>query len=370
MRITYLSVIDMQGASTIRLHNYAVEMARLGHDVTFIAAAGPKRAAENVKTKYMWEVKEKPFRGLSLTASSFFSLLEEGKPDIIHFGKPLPVSGLPSILYKKIFPCSVICDWDDLEGSSGFSEFRPFPEKQVISFFESWIPEQVDGIVVVSKALEKLARKHCKKVLYLPQLALVDKFGPHVSGAEMRKRYGWGKKKILLFTGGFGKYSDADVCVKAMKHVLKEEDALLALFGSGETKSLIKKMIMELGLEGNVKVYDAIPFEEMPKLLAAADVLLAPMSDKWANNFYRLPVKMFEYMAAGKPIVAQDVGEARRTLGNAAYITKPTEGDFARGIVKALRGGKRIGLNARKRAEKEFTTKQVKRLETFYESFV
>jgi glycosyltransferase involved in cell wall biosynthesis len=369
MRITYISIFDMQAASTIRLHSYAAQIARLGHNVTFIAAPGVQRPAEGMKIEYMDEVKQKPFRGLSLTVSSFSKLLSLEKPDIVHFGKPLPILGLPSMLYKEIFPCSIICDWDDIEGAMGFSKYRSFPEKQIISFFEKWIPNHVDGITVVSKALEKLAKEYCSRVLYLPHLAPTDRFGPWISGSEFRKKYGWVNKKVLIFTGGFGKYSDADICVKAMPYVLKEEDALLALFGNGETKPLIKKMIVELGLEGNVKVYDAIPFDDMPKLLAAADVLLAPMNDKWTNNFYRLPIKVFEYMAAGKPIVTQDVGEARTTLGNTAYITKSTDEDFAKGIVKALHGGKKIGLRARKRAEKEFTIKQVKRLENFYESF-
>jgi len=370
MQITYLSAINMQGASAIRLFNYAAEMAKLGHDVTFIIAPDAAREAENVEMKYMSEIKQKPFRGLSLTVSGFFSLLSVKKPDIIHFSKPLPVTGLPSILYKKTSFCKIICDWDDLEGRLGFSKFRGFPTKQVISFFESWTPKHVDGITVVSKALEKLAKNYCDKVLYLPHLADVKKFGPRVSGNEIRKRYGWGKKKVLLFTGGFGKYSDAPICIKAMVHVAKEEDAFLAIFGRGETKQQIEKMITDLGLEGRVKTYEPIPYEEMPKLLAAADVLLSPFNKDWANNHYRLPVKIFEYMAAGKPIVAQDVGDARLILGNAAYITKTNEEDFARGIAKALHGERGIGVKARKRAEKEFTTKQVKRLEKFYESFI
>jgi len=369
MQITYLSAINMQGASTIRMHSYAAEIAKLGHDVTFITAPCATREAENVEMKYMSEIKQKPFRGLSLTVSGFFSLLSVKKPDIIHFSKPLPVTGLPSILYKKTSSCKIICDWDDLEGRLGFSKFRTFPTKQIISFFESWTPKHVDGITVVSKALEKLAKNCCDKVLYLPHLADVKKFGSWVSGNEIRKRYGWGKKKILLFTGGFGKYSDAPICIKAMEHVARK-DVFLAIFGRGEAKRSIEKMIIDLGLEGRVKTYEPIPYEEMPKLLAAADVLLSPFNKDWANNRYRLPVKIFEYMAAAKPIVAQDVGDARLILGNTAYVTKTNEEDFAKGITKALHGGRGIGVKARKRAGKEFTTKQVKRLEKFYESFI
>lgn len=370
MRITYISIFNMQAASTIRLHSYAAQMAKLGHDVTFIAAPGAQRPAEGVKIEYMDEVEQKPFRGLSLTVSAFFKLLSSEKPDIVHFGKPLPILGLPSMLYKEIIPCSIICDWDDIEGAMGFSKYRSFPEKQIVSFFEKWIPNHVDGITVVSKAFEKLAKEYCSKVLYLPHLAATDKFRPEISGSEFRKKYGWGNKKVLVFTGGFGKYSDATICIRAMEHVLKKEDVFLALFGRGEARQQIEKMISDLGLEKNVKTYDPVPYEEMPRLLAAADILLSPLNKEWINNQYRLPVKIFEYMSAGKPIVAQDVGDARLILGSTAYITKTTEEDFARGIVKSLRGGKQIGLRARKRAEKEFTIKQVKRLEKFYESFV
>jgi len=369
MRITYLTMFDMQAASSIRMHNYASEIAKLGHNVTFIAASGVKRTAEGVKMVYMDEVEQKPFRGISLAVSALTSLMKVERPDIIHFNKPLPVLGLPSILYKEMFPCSIICDWDDIEGELGFSQLRSFPEKQIISFFEKWIPNHVDGITPISRAIEKLAKKYSNRILYLPNLSMINKFSPKVSGSEMRKRYGWSDKKILLFTGGFGKYSDAPICIKAMKHV-EEKNVLLAIFGRGERKQAIEKMVDDLGLKGRVKIYDPIPFEEMPQLLAAADVLLSPMNKEWVNNHYRLPLKVSEYMAAGKPIVTQDVGETKLLVGNAAYVTKTGDEDFAKGIVKALHDGKKMDLLARKRAEKEFFTKQVKRLENFYESFL
>jgi len=368
MKIVYISMFDMQAASSIRLHNYASEIAKLGHDVTFIAASGTKRTAEGVKMVYMDEVEQKPFRGISLTVSALLSLLKVERPDIIHFSKPLPVLGLPSMLYREIFPCKIICDWDDIEGELGFSQLRGFPEKQIITFFESWIPNRADGITPISRAIEKLAKKYSNRILYLPNLAMVNKFSPKISGSKMRKRYGWGGKKILLFTGGFGKYSDAPICIRAMKHI-GEKNVLLTIFGREERKQAMERMIVDLGLKGRVKIYDPIPFEEMPQLLAAADILLSPMNKEWANNYYRLPLKVSEYMAAGKPIVTQDVGETRLLVGNAAYVTKSNEEDFAKGIVKALHDGRKMGLLARKRAEKEFFTKQVKRLEKFYESF-
>ena len=67
--------------------------------------------------------------------------------------------------------------------------------------------------------------------------------------------------------------------------------------------------------------------------------------------------------------VGQNVGEIE-ILRNKAILTKTTVEDFSNGIIKVLESNGKVGKNIRKFAEKEFYTKQVKRLEKFYSNFV
>jgi glycosyltransferase involved in cell wall biosynthesis len=368
IRITFLSIFDLRNPSSIILRNYAIELANLGHEINFIVAPSEEKEPKEIHIKYLFEIKRKPFRGLSLSISSFLLLLNLKKTDIVHFGKPLPVSGLPCLVYRKLKGVPVICQMDDLEVS--FSRFRKFPEKEMIGFFEREIPKYVDGITVISKNLKKLASKYCEDVLYLPPLSLVKKFNPNISGEKIRKLHGWKEKKVLMFTGQIGKYSDVDICIKAMKNVVKEnKNVLLVIIGRGEERILLEKMVKDLGLKNFVQILDPVPYDLIQEYLAAADVLLLPMKPDWINSYYRSPLKMFDYMAMGKLIVAQEVGETRM-LRNKAILTKPTIEDFSMGILRALNTKENLGEKARKFAEKELYLKQVKKLEKFYQKFI
>lgn len=352
------------------MHNYALELAKIGHEINFLVPHQVKKEIEEINTYNISEVQRKPFRGISLMFSSLFSLLKIRKPDILHFSKPLPVSGFPCIFYKNIKKIPQICDWDDIEGIKGFSKFRNFPDKNIIDYFERWIPRHVDGITTVSDNLKKHASKYCKNVLKIPHLCLIGKFNPKISGEEIRKKYSLRRKKVLMFTGGLGNSSDADICIKAMKYVVKEnKNTVLVIIGDGVAKPRFEELVKKLILNDHVKFLKTVPFDLLPNYLAAADVFLLPMNNKWVNNYYRLPIKMFDYMCMGKPIVGQNVGEIK-ILKNKAILTKPTTEDFSNGIIKALKSDKKIGLNIRKFAEREFYYKQLKRLEKFYSKFI
>ncbi len=369
IRITFLCILDLQSASTIRLQNYAMELAKRGHKIDFLVPPSVKRKTDGINIHYISEIQKKPFRGISLMFSSLFSLLKIKKSDVLHFSKPLPVSGFPCILYKKMKDVPVVCDWDDIEGVMGFSKFRKFPEKDIISCFERWVPKHVDGVTTVSENLKKYASKYCKNVIKIPHLCLINKFNPNISGEGIREKYSLERKKVLMFTGGLGPSSDVHICIKAMKYVVKEHaDTALVIVGEGVAKPRFEELVEKLELKDHVNFLKTVPFNLMPQCLAAADVLLLPMDGKWINNYYRLPIKMFDYMGMGKPIVAQNIGEIK-ILKNKAILTKPTVEDFSKGIIKALGNDKKMGVKIRKFAEKEFYSKQIKRLEKFYSKF-
>lgn len=364
IKIVFLSIFNLQNPSTITLKNYAIELAKLGHEVTFIAAPSISNTSQDqINMKFLLEFK-KPLRSLSLTLSSLFRLLETKKVDILHFGKPLPVTVLPCFLIKKIKHVPIICQMDDLESS--FSTHRNFLEKSLIRVFEIESLRYVDGVVAISRNLKKLASQYCKNVIYLPHLSLVNKFRPDINGSKIRKLYGWERKKVLMFTGHIGKYSDAEICIRAIKYVIKEnKNIVLVIIGWGEGRKNLEKLVKDLKIENYVHFLDPVPYEFIQEYLAAADILLLPIRHEWINSYYRSPLKMFDYMAMGKLIVAQEVGETSLLKGK-AILTKPTIEDFAKGIIKGLYTKKDLGKKARNYAEKKLYMKQVKRLEKFY----
>ncbi len=119
-----------------------------------------------------------------------------------------------------------------------------------------------------------------------------------------------------------------------------------------------------------------MPFEELPRYLACGDVLLLPFTDKICN-IGRGPIKLGDYMSAGRPIVTQPVGDLRSMFQNDDPMgllvgDKPRE--FANGICELLADPDRAeqyGRNARRLAEEKYSwLKVTERLESYYQAFV
>lgn len=119
----------------------------------------------------------------------------------------------------------------------------------------------------------------------------------------MRKRYGVGNRPLVVYTGILNEFQRVDYLLKAMRVVVdKIEDAMLIIVTNiveDSDQQKYKALIRELNLEKNVIITDERPFPEVPYFLAAADVAVLPRPE--CPGF---PVKLLNYMVAGKAIVA------------------------------------------------------------------
>jgi hypothetical protein len=96
-----------------------------------------------------------------------------------------------------------------------------------------------------------------------------------------------------------------------------------AFVGDGADKKRLERRVAELGL-GNVVMRPGVTGDEMPALLAAADICLAPLRKVPLFATF-IPSKMFEYLAAGKPVIGSVTGEAARILAEAGAVVVPPE---------------------------------------------
>jgi glycosyltransferase involved in cell wall biosynthesis len=71
----------------------------------------------------------------------------------------------------------------------------------------------------------------------------------------------------------------------------------------------------QLGLDGRVFLLSPVPSERLPEVTVSADVGLILFGNTCLNHYYSLPNKLYEYMMAGLPIIASDLPEMRRVIG-------------------------------------------------------
>jgi glycosyltransferase involved in cell wall biosynthesis len=135
---------------------------------------------------------------------------------------------------------------------------------------------------------------------------------------------------------------------------LAAEPVHFAFVGEGADKPRLCRRVAELGLD-NVTLLAGVPHEEVPALLAAADICLVPLRDVPLFATF-IPSKMFEYLAAGKAVVGAVAGEAAQILREAGAVVVPPEDSAAlAAAIRALAGDpqRRQAMGRRGRAHVE-----------------
>ncbi len=123
----------------------------------------------------------------------------------------------------------------------------------------------------------------------------------------------------LLFLGAL-EPQDGVVTLAQVLRILVDRHGLdvhLTVVGAGSSRAPLEESCSQLGLEERVAFTGRVGHEEVPLLLARADVCVDPAPCNELNHRSTM-MKIAEYMAAGKPIVAFDLRETRRTAGDAA----------------------------------------------------
>ncbi|MEM5871810.1 MAG: glycosyltransferase family 4 protein [Candidatus Aenigmatarchaeota archaeon] len=295
-------------------------------------------------------------RILAIKEKSIMMLFDESK--IIHCFKPLPTSGIPSLI-GKLKGKKLIVDWDDFEGFGGFADFDPFPYNYIADFFEKFIIKKADILTVVSPFLEAAARKFGfdKQIFFIPNGADVENIKYHFNESEGRLK--------LIFTGLLYKSCDLDLVLKSMVYL---DDMDLIVVGDGPRRKEFEYLAKKLGLK-NVNFVGMKSREEVKEYLYRSDIALLPYPDNIANKS-RYPIKLGEYLAAGKPVVTNKVGVMPLIIENGknGILTKDDPESFAEGIRKLenekLR--RKISIEARKTAEKNSWKNIAKKLKNVY----
>lgn len=243
--------------------------------------------------------------------------------------------------------------------------------------YEIHMPEQMCApsivpkkIVVITKYIkDELVRRGLKPedILVAPDATDPELLGK-IGKEEARKTLGFpGNKKIILYWGNFKPWKGVDTLAEAAQK-LRDEFVVIV----GATKELDLNRIREKTAKlSNILVKGFQPPEELPKYLAAADVLVLPNSAKDENSlFYTSPLKLFEYMAADRPIVASDLPSLREILNNRnAVFFKPDSPESLATTIKMLLSHdelqKQLARQAREDVEEYTWDKRAKKILDF-----
>ena len=213
------------------------------------------------------------------------------------------------------------------------------------------------------------------KLTVLPCAADVEAFKPNYNSETVRESLGLTTEPVVMWVGGFYPWHDLSLLLESFALILRRRpDARLVLVGDGQTRSAVEDAIKKAGMAHAVIMTGKVAHSQVPEMLSIADVAVVPSTPLTAGlGGTGTPLKLFEYMAAGKAIVATALNEAAEVIldGYNGLLVQP--GDihkFAEATLKLIddpqeRG--RLGQNAREQAVKQYSWEHyTRRLEEIY----
>jgi glycosyltransferase involved in cell wall biosynthesis len=185
------------------------------------------------------------------------------------------------------------------------------------------------------------------------------------------------KKSILCYIGSLNPQDGVDYLLRSLRHLLhglKRADFHCVIMGTGDSLQDLRDLAGSLQVNGCVELTGFVSDEDLQANLAAADICVDPDPSSPLNDVSTW-IKVMEYMASAKPIVAFDLKETRFSAQDAAVYVEPNnEAEFAKAIAQLMDHPElhaKMGTYGRRRVEDQLQWAKVgKNLLTAYETLL
>lgn len=369
------SAVQVGGASGGSTHvaEVACGLRALGHDVLVVARRGP--GAEDclgcgVPVRFTrW-----PRQLAMLGAPRLAAIFRRFKPDVV-IERFYNFAGWGVWLaHRHNIPAllEVNAPMIDPPGS-----MKPRLDRLLLGSMRRWAVRQAKWSAAIITPLSSTvpAEVPSGKIVQLPWGANVDRFNPDIRAAERGRLAALSAElgleegaPVAVFLGSFRAWHGASGFAQVAYELISGGANLAFLaIGSGPELGPLREKVRGWGLpDGKFVFAGAQPHERVPQLLALADVGVAPFDLEAypplsTFGFYWSPLKVFEYMAMGLPVVTVDVPPLNRIVrqDKEGLLYPPGDLDV---LAKALRrlatdGGlrERLGRAARARVSAHYS---------------
>lgn len=370
MKIAYLALSEEFGGKTAGF-THASEMcealASLGNEVALFIREGRKKKyseLENVKIRYVK-------KGFFDSLKEYSALKKELKEfDVIH--ERYSVNPYSCFLQKGLGKKYVLEVNDPgIETWQGIKKILYAP--MIKMKFNA-----CSTIITQTETSKKILQKQTGKPIYVVSngvnLARFDVFSSLM--LKERMEIAPNGEKIVAFIGSFREWHGVlDIPKIAEIVISKYKNVKFLTIGTGKETKQFNEIVEKKGLHNYFANKGETESEKVPLLLKASDVCIAPFSTKnfpqiEKLGFWWCPVKLFEYMAAGKPIVSFDFEEVRKIVQDSALLAKKGDiKEFAEKITRLLSdepSAKELGRNGITIAEQNTWEKKARETLAIY----
>lgn len=183
---------------------------------------------------------------------------------------------------------------------------------------------EAERVVVFTPGMETYAQQMGvanERIVCLKTGVNLDVFHPEVDGSEQRAKLDIeAGERVLFFMGWLYEFSGLRQIAAAIERQAGLPDGVrLLIVGDGPLLTELRDFIELHGLHDRIILTGRRPYEEIPQYLAAADVCLLPsLLNETTQDI--VPMKVYEYLAAGNPVVASDLPGLKAEFGSGSGI--------------------------------------------------
>lgn len=279
-------------------HKQAKTLVKAGYDVVLIAQHDKKETVEGIQIVPLPKPKNRLQRIFSLTYKAMRLALKQ-KAVIFHFHDPelLPVGLILKLVTRKKVIYDVHEDYpQSIRAKYWVSKYVRSLISIIIDKIEKFVSNSVDTTITVTDAIESRFKK--EKTIQIRNYPLLD-----MINLESRKSFSENYVK-LIYVGGLSKDRGIIEVVKSLELIdasIKVEMVLLGKFFELDTEKMVKKLdgfkkVKYKGWVSRNKVYEELHTSDI-------GIVCLHSNDRYE---FSLPVKLFEYMSAGLPVIASN----------------------------------------------------------------
>jgi len=330
--------------SATKVHEVGRELVKMGHQVTVITGfphyptgALPRQyrgklaqteALDGIQVLRTWLLPastshfvRRTLCHMSFTASAILRAVGTGHYDVIVCSSPPLEVALAGVVVSVIKRCPFVFEVRDLwpdEVIQGGQLRGRFPIA-VAKLIERTVYRRAARLVAVSPGFVPYLQGEgvpLERITVLPNGTDVHLFRPDPRArAAVRTELGLGDAFVVGYAGTHGFQHHLETVLKAARMLLGQQDIRFLFVGDGKEKEMLVELGKEWGLS-NVQFLPAQPRAEVARILAAVDICVTHSEDIPINR-RNLQSKLFDYMAAGKPIVLGCDGQMRKLIESA-----------------------------------------------------
>lgn len=378
MNILFYDRLKVGQLVAVSTHKYELisNLSKLGHNVVLLNSDYPKKVGEiicsnppsldkGIRSKLLSLRIIRRFRGeigilwslgrdVSFFLSAFIFIIGKKRNlDVIYRRHSLLNS---DYLLAKLFRLPLVKEVNGIESANakitGFSDNFSL---RIIDRIERFNMPRADKIIVVTSKLKETLQKDYgvpeDKIVVIPNGANTELFKPMDTDQARRQVNLAQPGHLVVFVGDLVAWQGVDYLIKSIPYVVKEfPEARFLIVGDGMMRQELVELAGQVGVSDKIIFTGMVPYQKVPLYINASDVCVLPK--KPLKSGYS-PLKLYEYMACAKPVIAT------RTSGfeileeyNAGLLFNPIDSqELAKAVTTLLKNGelrRELGENGRK----------------------